>query len=71
MYHTLVRMLLAKNDQAFPMGPVGLFEKLGDSIIVGQVEMATDHGGWRPEWIGVAGNPVRRLSGLPMEEKEG
>ena len=62
-------MSSAENDRAFPAGPLSLFEKLGDPIVVGQVAMATDHGGPRPDRTGGAGTPVDgRPSGLPMDD---
>ena len=62
-------MSSAQNDRAFPTDPLGLFETCGEPIAVGQVAMATDHGGWQTMRTGDAWSPIGgQPLGLPTED---
>lgn len=66
---TFVKMSLAQNDQAFPKGPLGLFERCGEPIAVGQLAMATDHGCRQTIRTDAAGSPISsRPSRLPTRD---
>ena len=46
---------MSNNTRSSPLGPLGPLGKRGESIAVGQVAMATAHGGRRTAWAGGVG----------------
>ena len=61
-------MSMLKDTRSTPSGPVALLGKRGDSITVGQVAMATDHGGRRTAWTGGAGCLIGERPSGPLGE---
>ena len=59
-----------EGDQSTPSGPLGLLGTGAEPAVVGQVAMATDHGGWFSAPTGAAGQPLGRGT-CRKEEDEG
>ena len=63
-----ISMSMPIDTRSAPSGPLGLLGKRGESAAMGQVAMATHHGGRRTTRTGGAGYPIGERPSPPLGE---